>query len=114
MSEVEKKTGEWKLHYESRNAESGLTIQLNRLENDDGLVLFSFRIGIRKENGAGGQFVPVRVKGRPGDRDINSWTTEINDLVMEVEEQVLLYFAKRDSEDGRTGKTKKVSQNSDG
>lgn len=105
------KTGEWKLFYETRNAESGLTIQVNKLENNEGLVLFSFRMGRQVDNGKGGQFIPIRVKGKPGKRDIHSWANEMSNLVMEAEEQVLLYFEKRDAENGRTSQESEISEN---
>ena len=94
---------EWKLFYESRNAETGLTIQLNKLEDESrkpALILFSFRIGRKVDSGKGGQFVPVRIRGKKGSREIHSWANEVINLIYEAEEQALLYIEKKDFEYG--------------
>jgi hypothetical protein len=99
----DKSESEWKLFYESRNAETGLTIQLNKLEDEKRippLILFSFRLGRKVDNGKGGQFIPVRVRGKKGSREIHSWANEVMNLIYEAEEQALLYFEKKDSENG--------------
>ena len=112
MNEIEK-TGEWTLYYESRHSETGLTIQLNKLEDKErDLVLFSFRLGRKVDSGKGGQFIPVRVRGKPGDRDIHSWANEISNLIQEAEEQALLFFHKKDTENGVSGEENKETENS--
>jgi hypothetical protein len=103
----------WKLFFESRNSETGLTIQLNKKENDEtGLVLFSFRLGRKVDSGKGGQFIPVRVRGKPGNRDIHSWANEIVNLIQEVEEQALLFFHKRDEQNGVFSESKEETEDS--
>lgn len=90
---------EWELYFESRNHDSGLTIQLNKLEDKEkSLTLFSFRLGRKVDSGKGGHWIPVRIKGKPGDRDVYSWANEIVDLINEAEEQALLFFAKKDAD----------------
>jgi hypothetical protein len=102
MSNDHEKNDEWKLHYESRNAETGLNIQLNKLEDEKtGLILFSFRLGRIVDSGKGGQFIPVRIKGKPGSRDVHSWSSEIVNLIQEAEEQALLYIHKKDIENSK-------------